>query len=131
VRGVTFGFAVDGAPSTDAAVGLNNGPGDTPRIDPPILEGDAAGVLTLSFDPPVGSVSFDYATNPVENAITSATLVVFDAAGRTLSSATQIAEVPGGFIFPEGSLGASGTAAAVRAPGIDAGPAPATGAPGW
>jgi hypothetical protein len=132
VRGVTFGFTVDGVPASDAAVGFSSGPGDTPRIAPPILEGDAAGALTLTFDPPVGAVSFDFATNPVAGAITSATLVVFDTDGRELAGASQIAAAPDGFLFPEGSLGASTSGAAARAAGVRAGTPRASGsAPGW
>lgn len=107
VGGVTFFFSEGGAPSTDATVGGSNGPGDTPLISPPILEGTAAGTLVLQFDPPVEALRFSFATNPVEGAITSAGLRVFDARGVLLGTASQTGSVPPGFTFPEGSLGAA------------------------
>jgi hypothetical protein len=134
VRGVMFFFTVGGQPSSDAGAGLSTGPGETPRLSPPIVEGDAAGLLTLLFDPPVNAVRLDFATNPVAGAITSAGLRVFDSAGNLLDTTSQIGEVPAGFIFPEGTLGASASAsAAMVAPlneGRTVGREPAPGC-GW
>jgi hypothetical protein len=112
VSGVTFLFTVGGQPSSDAAVGLSVGPGDTPHLSPPIIEGDAAGLLVLLFDPPVDAMQLDFATNPVQGAITSAGLRVFDGAGNLLDTTSQIGEVPAGFVFPEGTLGASANTSA-------------------
>jgi len=108
VQGVTFSFTVEGIPSTDAAVGLNPGPEDTPLITPPNIEGDAAGLLTLIFDPPVSSVSFDFALNSSdEDILDGATISIFDESNNLLGTASADAIVPQGFIFPEGTLGIS------------------------
>jgi len=110
VQGVTFFFTVGGMPSIDATVvleqlGLPAGPGDTPLITPPIIEGDDTGLLTLIFDPPVGSVSFDFSLGDIVDIPDAATIRIFDEMGDFIATASADASVPPGFIFPEGTLG--------------------------
>jgi len=106
-QGVTFFFTVFGDPSPDAAVGLDIGPGDTPLITPPIIEGDATGLLTLIFDPPVEFVEFDFALDVVLEDIPDAVTVnLFDDNNNNIFGIPLITEaiVPDGFVFPEGSF---------------------------
>jgi len=109
VQGVTFSFTVGGIPSTDATVGLSGGPGDTPLISPPIIEGDAAGLLVLIFEPPVNSVSFDFGLNAVgfDDIPDGATIRIFDETNNLLATASADAIVPQSFLFHEGTLGIS------------------------
>lgn len=106
VQGVTFSFTVDGVQSTDAAVGLSTGPGTTPLVTPPIIEGDAAGLLVLIFEPPVNSVNFDFGLDTfLEDIDDASTISIFDENDNLLGTASADAIVPEGFLFPEGTLG--------------------------
>lgn len=58
--GVTFGFQIGGVPSTDANYGAF-GPGSTTFVQDPSLEGNSAGVLTLTFDQPTTVLEFGLA----------------------------------------------------------------------
>jgi len=60
VNGVTFGFEVGGAPSSDAFYNaFGPGPGTTsPLINDPVLEGDVAGVLSLTLAKPANRFRF-------------------------------------------------------------------------
>jgi hypothetical protein len=58
--GVTFGFQIGGVPSTDANY-ASAGPGSITFIDDPSLEGNAEGVLTLTFDKPTTVLEFGVA----------------------------------------------------------------------
>ena len=60
VNGVTFGFEVGGAPSSDAFYNaFGPGPGTTsPLINDPVLEGDVAGVLSLTLASPATRFKF-------------------------------------------------------------------------
>jgi hypothetical protein len=60
--GVTFGFKVDGSPSTDA-VYHGIGPGTLTYLQDPSLEGTTAGILTLDFANPVDQLEFGVALN--------------------------------------------------------------------
>ena len=104
VQGVTFMFDIGGMPSDDAAVGLSIGPGDTPLLTPPIIEGDDAGVLTLLFSPPVTSISFDFALNDTVDIPDAATITIFDVSDNPIGTATADATVPPMFLFAEGTL---------------------------
>ena len=55
-RGVTFGFEVEGVSSTDAF--YNSGGPTATVVQPPVLEGDARGELTLHFDKPTNVLRF-------------------------------------------------------------------------
>jgi hypothetical protein len=60
ISGVTFGFEVGGVPSMDATYGAF-GPGSITFVQDPSLEGNAAGVLTLTFDRPTTVLEFGLA----------------------------------------------------------------------
>ena len=64
-RGVTFGFTVGGSPSTDAHYN-SGGPGIATFVQDPSLEGDAAGILTLGFEPqPTNQLEFGVALSDI------------------------------------------------------------------
>jgi hypothetical protein len=58
--GVTFGFQIGGASSTDAHYNAF-GPGATEFVQDPSLEGNSNGALTLSFDQPTTVLEFGIA----------------------------------------------------------------------
>jgi hypothetical protein len=60
ISGVTFGFEVGGVPSMDATYGAF-GPGSITFVQDPSLEGNAEGVLTLTFDRPTTVLEFGLA----------------------------------------------------------------------
>lgn len=68
--GITFGFTVDGNPSTDAIYN-GIGPGTLTYLQDPSLEGTTAGILTLDFADPVYQLEFGVALNSY-NAVTMA-----------------------------------------------------------
>jgi hypothetical protein len=68
--GVTFGFKVDGIPSTDAIYN-GIGPGTLTYLQDPALEGTTAGVLILDFANPTDQLEFGVALNSYD-AVTSA-----------------------------------------------------------
>ena len=68
--GVTFGFTVDGSPSTDAIYN-GAGPGNLTYLQDPSMEGTTAGILTLDFATPTDQLEFGIALNSY-NAVPSA-----------------------------------------------------------
>src|SRR5438045_2798528 len=63
-QGVAFSFTIAGVPSTDATF---NAPGPTTSIlTSPLLEGNAAGILTFDFDQPTSLVEFSVGLNTEE-----------------------------------------------------------------
>ena len=60
--GITFGFEVDGNPSTDATYNAI-GPGTLTYLQDPTLEGTTAGILTLDFATPTDQIQFGVALN--------------------------------------------------------------------
>jgi hypothetical protein len=60
--GVTFGFQIGGVPSADANY-ASGGPGSITFVQDPSLEGNAAGVLTLTFNKPTTVLEFGVARN--------------------------------------------------------------------
>ena len=60
VSGVTFGFEIGGVSSADAIYG-GFGPGSITFVQDPSLEGNAGGVLTLTFDRPTTVLEFGIA----------------------------------------------------------------------
>ena len=107
VQGVTFLFDVGGLPSDDATVGITTGPGFTPLLSPPLMEGDDAGVLTLLFNPPATSISFDFALNDIFDIPDAVTINIFDADDNPIGTASADATVPPLFLFAEGTLAIS------------------------
>jgi len=61
-KGVTFGFSVDGSPSSDAYYNAI-GPGTLVYVQDKTLEGDAGGTLTLDFSAPTDTLEFGIAFN--------------------------------------------------------------------
>ena len=61
-KGVTFGFTIDGNPSTDA-VYSDVGPGLITFLQDTTLEGNSAGILTLDFAQPTDMLQFGIALN--------------------------------------------------------------------
>jgi hypothetical protein len=59
--GVTYAFTVAAVPSPDCAAGTATGPGVTNNIQAPNLEGNAAGVLSLTFATPTSIFGFGVA----------------------------------------------------------------------
>ena len=67
--GVTFGFTVGGISSIDARYN-SIGPGSITYLQDPVLEGNAAGILTLDFGQPTDQLQFGIALNSY-NAVTA------------------------------------------------------------
>lgn len=82
---VTFGFEVGGVPSADASYN-SGGPGTTVFIDDPSLEGDAAGILELVFDNPVGALTFGLALTTFEDLTPGAIVGLYDGGGVLIDS---------------------------------------------
>jgi hypothetical protein len=77
VQGVTFGFSVGEASSTDAYYG-SFGPGDLETISEPSLTGDSRGILTLDFAVPTGIVEFGAALSTADALSPGYTVELFD-----------------------------------------------------
>ena len=61
LNGVTYGFTIGGIPSQDCGAGTFVGPGYTNNIESPNIEGNASGVLYLSFETPTTVFGFGVA----------------------------------------------------------------------
>lgn len=61
LNGVTYGFTIGGIPSQDCVAGTFIGPGYTNNIESPNIEGNASGVLYLSFETPTTVFGFGVA----------------------------------------------------------------------
>jgi hypothetical protein len=73
LAGVTYSFTVAEAPSSDCQAGTTVGPGTTNNIEPPNIEGNAEGVLTMNFAHPTTIVGFGFALStgtPQPNGVT-------------------------------------------------------------
>lgn len=78
---VTYGFTINGVPSTDADY-ASFGPNLVNFLQDPVLEGNATGVLSLDFSTPVDSIQFGLARSiqaPVTNGVE---VRLFDSAGN-------------------------------------------------
>jgi hypothetical protein len=84
VSGVTFGFQIGGIPSSDANYNAF-GPGATTFVQDPSLEGNAAGVLTLTFDQPTTVLEFGLARSCICTLTPGVSVELFKpgAAGRS------------------------------------------------
>jgi len=114
VSGVSFGFEVGGSPSSDVLYGADEprtggGAFATALVQAPSLEGDIAGVLTLTFDSAVSDLAFDVALDdifPLEDAFS---VQLFDANLDPLGDPTSVmAELQGSTNWIEGSFSHSG-----------------------
>jgi len=105
--GVTFGFTLNGAASTDARF-RRVGPRNQTYVQCPCLEGTAAGVLTLDFAAPTPMLSFGFARVTNLNLFPGATIQLFDAESVLLGAPTiDLVRVPP-FDFPEGLFSYTG-----------------------
>ena len=84
---LSFGFTVGGVPSMDCTVNL--GPPAQMYVQPPGIEGDAAGTLSIDFGTDVSSVEFGFALACVPPAVSpGATVTAYDAAMNPVGMVT-------------------------------------------
>lgn len=107
--GVTFGFQLGGAPSTDANYGAF-GPGFITFVQDPSLEGNPAGVLTLTFAQPTTVLEFGIARNCLCTLTPGVSVEVFKpgVAGRSRRVVTQTTSPV--VLYSEALFGYSGPA---------------------
>jgi len=105
--GVTFGFTLNGAASTDARF-RQVGPRNQTYVQCSCLEGNAAGVLRFDFTAPTSTLSFGIARVTNLNLFPGATIQLFDAGSVLLGAFTiDLVRVPP-FNFPEGLFSYAG-----------------------
>ncbi len=105
-EGVTFGFAVDGSPSTDAYYGAI-GPGTLTYLQGRSLEGNARGILTLDFASPTNLLEFGIVLNTRGSVTGAYTVELFD---KSLGSIGIMSENTNPLIYwSEGKFSYSGT----------------------
>jgi hypothetical protein len=104
VGGVSFDFSVGGTPSEDASVEVLDVPGDTPLLTPPFVEGNASGVLTLTFDPPVGFAGFNFAVDEDDDVSPAVRVTAFDDTGAQIAAKSAAAFIPEESDLPEGFI---------------------------
>jgi hypothetical protein len=107
--GVQFGFTVGGVSSTDATYG-GSGPGTTKYVTDPVLEGNASGQLTLSFDKPTKLLQFGLALATGGSLTPGFTVNLFDRSGASLGSFPVNTQVYSHFIFTEARFTKKGLA---------------------
>ncbi len=83
VEGVTFGFQIASVASTDANYN-SGGPGSTTYVHDPSLEGNAAGVLTLTFARPTNVLSFGLARSCMCSLQPGVSVELFAPSGKSL-----------------------------------------------
>jgi hypothetical protein len=83
INGVTFGFQINGVPSTDAFYGAF-GPGSITYIQDPSLEGNTAGTLTLEFAKPVKTIEFGLALSTFETLTPAAQVTLYNPGGKKI-----------------------------------------------
>jgi len=106
-NGVTFGFTVGAQPSTDA--NFNSfGPGQITYVQDPSLEGNAAGVLTLTFASPTPLLKFGVAIDCVCTLSPGFNVHLFGAGNSDLGT-TAVNTQPL-ISFSEGQFSHTGTA---------------------
>ncbi|MDQ3650981.1 MAG: PEP-CTERM sorting domain-containing protein [Acidobacteriota bacterium] len=81
--GITFEFRVGGLLSADARYGAN-GPGAFTFVQGRVLEGDAAGILTLNFVVPTSQFQFGLGLTSPNNVTPGLTVELFDTALQSL-----------------------------------------------
>jgi hypothetical protein len=99
-KGVTFGYTVNGVPSSDAHYDAF-GPGTTRYTQDPSLEGGTAGVLTLNFAQPTSTLQFGVALSTTLTVPNGATVSLFDASSNLIGTSTVLV-APFGFTFSSG-----------------------------
>jgi len=83
ILGVTFGFTIDGVPSTDANYN-SGGPGQITYVQDPSLEGNASGILILDFDVPTPLVQFGVALSALGSFDPGCSVELFDPDQKSL-----------------------------------------------
>ncbi|CAN5550605.1 hypothetical protein BH20ACI3_BH20ACI3_32310 [soil metagenome] len=83
MMGVTFGFLVGGMASMDARYGAE-GPGNFTFINGRVLEGDAAGLLTLNFSNPTPGLAFGVGLSSFASVMPGFTVELFGTAMESL-----------------------------------------------
>ena len=107
-EGVTFGFTVGGIGSTDATYDSGNG-GNCTFTQDPVIEGDAAGTLTLDFLVPTPLLQFGVALNAANASLSPGfSVALFDASLNPIGT-TSVAANPQPCGFPGGQFSHSGT----------------------
>ncbi len=110
-QGVTFDFKVDGFDSTDARYGAS-GPGATPFVQDPSLEGNAAGILTLDFATAISTLQFGVALNTSASLTPGFTVELFNSALTSLGiTSVNTTSAAGPFGYTDGLFSYSGTPA--------------------
>ena len=104
IDNVTFGFS-----SIDATITII-GPGETFFVDPPHIEGDAFGTLTLDFAIPVLELSYGFVLNTDVPSAAGSNMELFDPDGFSLGMFSEPADLFG-FDFVEGLNFAGGVGA--------------------
>ena len=94
--GVLHAFSVGGAPSLDAII--NGGPGNTNNITFANIEGNALGVLSLSFALSQVEIGFGYALLSGTPGLSGVTVELFDALDASLGSLSFVGFPDPGFI---------------------------------
>jgi len=105
-KGVTFGFTVGGIGSTDALYDAGNGGQQTFTQDP-VIEGNAAGVLTLDFAMPTPRLEFGVSLLAAMNLSPGFVVMLFDANLNPIGTTPVDANIL--IFFPEGQFLYQGT----------------------
>ena len=87
-KGITFGFSMDGSPSTDAHYNAI-GPGLLTYVQDASLEGNAQGVLTLDFASPTNMLEFGLALDTRRPLADAFTVELFDMTMTSLGTITE------------------------------------------
>jgi hypothetical protein len=109
LMGVTFHYEMGGTASPDARYNAD-GPGDLTFLQGAVLEGDAGGVLRLSFSTPVTLLTFGAALSSPEALNPGLTVELFDASlqslgVRDLNTAALLGVTEGQFSYRGGPVG--------------------------
>jgi hypothetical protein len=114
-KGVTFKFTIAGVASTDATYG-GRGPGQLKYVQDPSLEGNAKGVLTLTWAKPTVLVQFGIARSSGTPLNPGVTVKLYDATGALIGTFTKgVAPIAGYPPFDEGLFSHTSTKAVAKA----------------
>jgi hypothetical protein len=107
LEGVTFGFTVDGATSTDANYDTGDG-GEQHFTQEPVIEGTASGVLALDFDVPTKRLDFGVSLYTDEAISPGFSVELFDASRQSLGVTDVDTSPRSGDTFSEGQFSYTG-----------------------
>lgn len=95
-KGVHYDFDIGGSPSSDATFGFFPGPGTQAFVNAPVLEGNTAGTLTLTFGDHSGVTFFSFgwainqATSPLAGGPTGVmNIAIYDEYGGFITSSSD------------------------------------------